>query len=119
MVFEELLVQLTNVITILLGRGEVGVFSINEHCSNVMFLEELCLNVCEVLLQQCGNGGRGEPCDTDTALYSRLEKNVIFCLRSAQSTEHSSAFTKVIQITSVEGPTSTRKEYWKSVYSSW
>ena len=27
------------------------------HSIDVMFLEELCLNICQVLLQQCGNGG--------------------------------------------------------------
>ena len=37
-------------------------------------------------------------------------------LLSEVSTEHSSAFTKVIQIISVEGPTSIRKEYCGNPY---
>ena len=72
------IVQIPQVTTVLSDRGEVDVLSINGDCVDAMFLKDLCLNVCLVLLQQCGNGRRGEPCDTDTPPLSPLEENVKF-----------------------------------------
>ena len=51
----EIIIQIPQVATVHYDRGEVDILTINGDCIDAKFLEELCPNVCHVLLQQCGN----------------------------------------------------------------